>query len=167
MASCSTDTAVRISSKSPPSLYQQGTGNSSRDLSKVKNGLSTNEKPESTINRHIIMANTQANPMRFQWFNFSPLAGAGTDSSRIHRTRMYQYVSSQPNWITRAALTAFAVVIILPIFVLVFLALLLASILFGSLALLNLFTGSVPRGFNHHKRRDSEGRKNVSVLPSD
>lgn len=112
------------------------------------------------------MANTQANPMRIQWFNFSPFIG-GTDSRGIPGTRMYQYVSRQPSWITRAAFTAFAIVIILPIVVLVFLAVLLASIVFGSLALLNLFTGSVRRGFNHHQRRDSEGRQNVSVLPPD
>jgi len=115
------------------------------------------------------MTNTQADPMRFQWSNFSPYHGGGTpDTSRIPGMRVFHYASRQPSWITRAALPAFAIVIILPIVVLVFLAVLLASIVFGSLALLNLLTGSVRRGFNRgSKRRDAQGRQNVSVLPPD
>lgn len=71
----------------------------------------------------------------------------------------WRTVAAQPSWVTRFALIAFLIVIGLPILLLLFLALIVATIVFGVLALANAvlirLRGALPR---------DDGRANVRVI---
>ncbi|MHC4947078.1 MAG: hypothetical protein ACYTG1_02290 [Planctomycetota bacterium] len=52
--------------------------------------------------------------------------------------RGYRWAASQPSWIVRVALVTFVAIVAIPFAVLLLLALLLAVVVFGGLALVNL-----------------------------
>ncbi|HRP63869.1 MAG TPA: hypothetical protein PK400_11285 [Phycisphaerales bacterium] len=71
----------------------------------------------------------------------------------------WRTVASQPSWITRIALMAFLIIVGLPILLLLLFALLVATIVFVILALINAvlvrLRGAMPR---------NDGRENVRVI---
>jgi len=74
--------------------------------------------------------------------------------------RVWQTVARQPSWITRVAMLAFFIIIGLPIMFLLLIALLVAIVLFGSLALVNAVWIRLRSVF---ASRD-DGRENVRVI---
>lgn len=90
-----------------------------------------------------------------QWIRFSNFA---TDSAG-RAASTYRYVSQQPSWVVRAALWAFIIVIGLPILLLLLLAMTLAVIVFGTLALINAVLVRIRGGLPRH-----DGRSNVRVI---
>lgn len=89
--------------------------------------------------------------------------------------RVYQYVSRQPNWITRTALRVFLFILMLPVFLLLLFAVLIGMLVFGSLVLLNSIRLAITgqNGFNNSmsagrsKYANDKNRKNVRVLNRD
>ena len=70
-----------------------------------------------------------------------------------------QVTISQPNWVVRAAMVAFIIVIAVPILLLVGIALIAATLVFGVLALIN----SIIRRIRGDGVRN-DGRENVRVI---
>ena len=71
----------------------------------------------------------------------------------------WQHVQAQPSWISRAAITVFALVLLLPFLALLILGLLLATIVVAVLVIARrialFFRGLLPR---------RDGRRNVRVI---
>ncbi len=87
-------------------------------------------------------------------------------SLRTDRIRqVHQRIAAQPNWVVRAAMMTFALIIVLPILLLVLVAFTLAVVVFAVLGLINrignLLTGRTGTLWG----RDGQGRRNVTVLP--
>lgn len=72
---------------------------------------------------------------------------------------IWQTAASQPSWISRVVLMTFILIIAIPIFLLVMLALLAASVVFGVLWIANTLVMKI-RGTLPHR----DGRKNVRVI---
>ncbi len=102
--------------------------------------------------------------MRVVWTN-----NLGKDTS----SRVYRYVRERPNWVTRTALTVFALVLMLPIIAFVIFALALGAIVFLSLAAFSAITRGLRAGLGHDRSHggttgsDDEGRDNVRVISRD
>ncbi|MCC6907313.1 MAG: hypothetical protein IT430_05170 [Phycisphaerales bacterium] len=93
--------------------------------------------------------------MRFEYSSF------GTDRFRqVHRR-----IAAQPNWVVRAALMTFVLIILLPIVLLVLIAFTLAILVFGVLGLVHRLTGLFPGRRGPLDDRGNQGRRNVTVLP--
>ncbi len=73
---------------------------------------------------------------------------------------VFQTVARQPSWITRIALMAFLIVIGLPIFLLLLLAIFAAVVIFSVLAVVNAIVMKVKGGLP----RRPDGRENVRVI---
>jgi len=94
----------------------------------------------------------------------------GVFSSGIPGIGIYQYAAKQPSWISRAAMLVFALVITLPILLLFALAIILAVVVFAALLVYSRITNGVRRLFTKpssilSRKRDEQGRQNVTVLP--
>lgn len=63
---------------------------------------------------------------------------AFTNEQRDRAARAYQWVARQPSWVTKFALLAFLIVIGIPVFIILMLAVVASVIVFGGLAALNL-----------------------------
>ena len=85
---------------------------------------------------------------------------AGQGATRA--SAIWQTAASQPSWLSRIVLMTFILVIALPIFVLVLLALFVASIVFAALWGVNYLVAKVRGALPH-----SDGRKNVRVIRRD
>lgn len=78
--------------------------------------------------------------------------------------RAVHYVARQPNWVIRAALAAFALVLALPIFLLFLLAMIAAAMVFGVLILANSVVGAMRGVFGSGR----DGRSaNIRVVQRD
>ena len=88
----------------------------------------------------------------------SPFSNFTTPGAQ-RATAIWQTAASQPSWISRAVLVTFLLVIGIPIFLLVLLALLVATVVFallwGANALMTKMRGVLPR---------RDGRQNVRVI---
>ncbi len=116
-------------------------------------------------------------PMGFRVNVNSPFRSASS-STGIPGAKLYQFANRQPSWISRTALLVFGVIIVLPIVALIFLAFCVGFLIFGSLAFVNSMWTSLTNGFRlgkanrkgglprtgKSKRRDSDGRSNVTVI---
>ncbi len=79
--------------------------------------------------------------------------------------RVHQRIAAQPNWVVRAALMTFALIIVLPILLLVLVAFTLAVVVFAVLGLINRIGNLITGRSGTLWGRDSRGRRNVTVLP--
>lgn len=88
-------------------------------------------------------------------------------SLRTDRLRsVHQRIAAQPNWVVRAAIMTFAIIVVLPIFLLVAVAFLFAMFVMLILGLLNQLGGLLGgRSGSLFRRDDGQGRRNVTILP--
>jgi hypothetical protein len=90
----------------------------------------------------------------------------------IHAGRtvhVWRRVAAQPNWVLRAALMTFLIVLALPMLLLLLAAMLLSVLVFGSLALFHALGEGWRRLFGGRPRdlAHAEGRRNVRVIRHD
>ena len=105
-----------------------------------------------------MVSETNTRP-RIIFFGRKTTAPDGGEATAAPWSRGYEWVARQPSWPTRAAAIAFMIVVGLPLLLLFFFAMLVATVVFGVL----LLVYKVRRLF----QRDPAGRENVQVVVRD
>ncbi len=81
-----------------------------------------------------------------------------TNEQRERAARAYQWAARQPSWVTKFALLAFLIVIGIPVFIILMLAVVASVIVFGGLAALNLLVIRLRSLLPHADGRSSNVR---------
>lgn len=81
-----------------------------------------------------------------------------TNDQRQRAARAFQWVARQPSWVTKFAMVAFLIVIGIPVFIILMLAIVASVIVFGGLAALNLLVIRLRSLLPHAEGRSSNVR---------
>jgi hypothetical protein len=85
---------------------------------------------------------------------------------RTGPSRLYGYAAAQPSWVTRWALIAMVLIVVVPLALLTLAAVLVGFVVFVTLRLVAVVIASVRGAFGQHAPED-EGRENVEVNDRD
>lgn len=85
---------------------------------------------------------------------------------RTGPSRLYGYAAGQPSWVTRWALIAMVLIVVVPLTLLTLAAVLVGFVVFVTLRLVALVIASVRGVFGRQAPAD-DGRENVQVIDRD